>query len=1582
LIASIITLWLLVQTTPVQNFLVHQIAKKLSSDLNTTVRINHVNFALFNSMLLEGTLIEDQKKDTLLYAGSVSVNITDWFFFKDKIELKYIGLKDAAIHLNRTDSIWNYQFVLNYFSGPPSAKKKKNIDLNLNQVEFDHVSIIQRDAWRGEDMSASIKALDLNAREINFNKRLILINNLHVDNPYFAIYDYPGLRPPRVRQQVADEEFVNDPAHLRWNSGGWNVEIANFLIHDGQFRSDRKTDREPYKNFDGNHILFGSITGTLNDFKLQNDTITSKISLQTKERSGFEVKNLTANLKWHPEAMEFHNLDIKTEKSHLHNYFAMRYNTFDDMGDFIEKVRMEGNFDNAVVSSDDIAYFAPELSTWKKRIQIKGSAKGSVDKLTGKYLVIQAGADTYLKGNITLAGLPDIEKTYIDFEADNFRTTYKDAIAFVPGLKDVKQPDLELLEYLKFTGNFTGFINDFVTYGSLQTGLGTVVTDLNMKLPDSAVSRYSGKIKTPGFDIGKLLDNSSLGKIVFQGNVNGSGLKASTINARLDGNIQLLEFKDYPYQGITVKGKVAKKLFNGELVVSDPNLQSQLNGLINFSKDIPEFNFEANVSRADLQKLNLLKDQVDFYGKFRFNFTGNNVDNFLGTARIYDASLFKSGKRISFDSLYIESKIMDSNKVITAVSNEFDAALAGEFSIRDLPAAFQTFLNKYYPAYIKPSKKRLTNENFSFVISTKNVEEYIGLIDPRLTGFNFSTLTGRINTKENLLDLSAEVPQFNYSNVAFYDVKVRATGTYDSLLVQSDISNVYINDSLSFPGTTIRVKSANDLSDVFVKTSANQTLNSANIAARLQTLPKGLHVQFQESTFDVNGKNWTIEKNGQFTLTEDMVAAQGIKLYSGLQEIMVSTTPSGTGTGNELNVQVQRLNLGDITPYLVKSNRIEGLFSGNVNVSDIFGKMRIDMNAEADQLRVDDDSVGKVALKGKYYGALKEVNFNAVADNENYKFDVQGIYNLGDSTRKENLDIFSNLKNTKIDILQQYLSDVFTDVTGFASGALRITGPPNDPDYTGSILLADAQLRVKYTNVLYKIPNANLELQSDRIDFGNFIIEDQLGNRGQISRGILYHHGFRNLAFDFAMNTNKLQVLNTYGNTGDDYFGNVIARANMTLSGPLEDMRLDIEGAPADSSSLYINTKSGKQSGQADFIVWKVYGREMQSQRQFETSNLTVNLDVTANNYANMYVILDELTGDIIQATGRGNLKIHASTNGDFSITGRYDIDRGNYNFNFESLLRKPFKLREGVGNYIQWAGDPSNATIKIDAEYEAENVRFSDLGSALQTTDENVRRSRGKVLVVASLSEQLLAPKIQFQIELPSNSPLKNDVNALSVLNLIQNDENELNKQVAFLVVFNSFGPLSTSSNQGALANTAFEGIVVGSISGVLSNTLSRQFSNVFQKIFNDKSIRVNFNAQLYSGTNLVNNLNTNPFNIDRTNLNLSIGKSLFNERLTFTLGSAVDFGLTSTQINASNKNLPFLPDITAEWKITPDGKLALTFFYRDSYYYLSKIGARQNRSGASISYRREFDHAGELWKGKKKKNEQPAQQAAAGRQ
>jgi hypothetical protein len=114
---------------------------------------------------------------------------------------------------------------------------------------------------------------------------------------------------------------------------------------------------------------------------------------------------------------------------------------------------------------------------------------------------------------------------------------------------------------------------------------------------------------------------------------------------------------------------------------------------------------------------------------------------------------------------------------------------------------------------------------------------------------------------------------------------------------------------------------------------------------------------------------------------------------------------------------------------------------------------------------------------------------------------------------------------------------------------------------------------------------------------------------------------------------------------------------------------------------------------------------------------------------------------------------------------------------------------------------------------------------------------------------------------------------------------------------------------------------------------------------------------------------VNTNSIALpDRTNFNFSIGKSFFNERLTFVFGSALDFGLNSTQAQAST--LQFLPDVTAEYKLTPDGKFLLTFFYRDNYSYISNRAL--NRSGGSISYRREFDRIDEIFKSKKKEKKE----------
>ena len=1525
-------------------------------------------------MLLQGVLVKDQNKDTLLYAGEASVRITDWFFFKEKAVLKYIGLKTANIYLHRQDSVWNYQFLADYFASP-KKNDKNGIELNLQKLELENIHFIKKDEWRGENMELSLRLLSLHADSINFYRKIARINSLTFTGPQFAISAYAGRRPnaPPAEQTL----IKNDPNHLRWNPDDWDVSIKQLSINDGSFRNDDLSTRAIADQFDGSHIHFYNIDWEFRNLNLKKDTMRAAMNMSTAERSGFVVKKFVAQVKFFPEAMEFANMDIQTGKSRLRNFFAIRFNSFDDMSDFISKVRMEGNFNGAEIDSDDIGYFAPALKTWKKTIRLTGVIKGSVSDLEGKNISLNAGQQTQLVGNIRLKGLPNIDQTVINFKSNNFKTTYRDIITFVPSLKKVDQPRIDRLQQIQFTGDFNGTIHDFVTSGKLETSIGTLVSNVTMKFPVNGRTSYSGTLLTDLFDLGQFMDEPGLGKLSFQGKISGEGLSANSIHASLDGTIDRLDFNDYTYHHIQVNGSVTKKQFNGQLIAADSNLTAKLNGLIDLSQKTPKFDFNADVATCHLKSLHFTNDEIDFNGKLRFNFTGDEIDNFLGSARIYDASVYKRGQRISFDSLTLESSIIDSNKTITVISNEFDGAIVGTFSIKELPAAFQTFLNKYYPSYIKPSTNRLANQNFSFVLTTKKVDDYIDFFDKNLKGLNYTSITGRIDTKGNLLDLNADVPQFSFKNISFYKVNLKGRGSLDSLSVEANMGEVYVSDSLHFPSTHIRVKSFNDVSDVQIKTSANQTLNAANVSAKVRTYSDGFGITFNPSTFDLNSKTWTIDRNGELSLRRDIVSAEALRIYSADQQVLISTRPSSEGNWNDIYVDLKKINIGDFTPYLVKGERIEGLLTGEAYITDPFNKPFFLFKGEAEQFRFDNDSVGQLNLDAKYNKANGVVDAIVRSNNKDYHFDLKAIFNTADSSKKPVDITIPNLVDTRIDLLERYLGGVFSNIHGFASGQLKISGPGNQLNYVGDLTLRNASLKVNYTQVTYLIPLAHVQMREDYIDFGSFELQDTARNKAEMTRARLYHHSFKDLRYDFAMNSNRLLLLNTKFTDNNQFYGNMIGKANMTITGPETNMQMYIKGQPVDSSNIYLPTTTSKESAEADFIVWKVYGKEMKPVANAnQNTDFTLTLDVDANNYANVYVIIDPLTKDIIRANGHGNLRIKVGTSTDMDMRGRYEIDRGDYNFSFQSFIRKPFVFKEGVGNFIQWTGNPYDADINIQAVYVADNVQFADLGytSAGTTESDKIKGYHGKVWVTATLSNKLMKPDISFEISLPPNSELRNNQDVAWLFQMIESDPNELNKQVAFLLVFNSFGPLTTSST-AFTANEAVSSIFVSSISSAISSILSTQFSNMFQKVFNDKSIRVNFNTQFYNGSGLTDNVDPTR-NYDRTNLNLSVIKSFLDERLTFTVGSALDFGITAQQVQAAS--VQFLPNITADYKITRNGRVVLSFFYRDTYNSLASGNHTQNSSGTSISYRRDFDRLNELLKKKKKpkKEEKPADQ------
>ncbi len=332
------------------------------------------------------------------------------------------------------------------------------------------------------------------------------------------------------------------------------------------------------------------------------------------------------------------------------------------------------------------------------------------------------------------------------------------------------------------------------------------------------------------------------------------------------------------------------------------------------------------------------------------------------------------------------------------------------------------------------------------------------------------------------------------------------------------------------------------------------------------------------------------------------------------------------------------------------------------------------------------------------------------SDNKNYHFDLKGIFSTVDSSGSKNqpINITTSFTDTKIDLLEKYIGTIFSNVKGFASGNLQIVGAGSQLKYIGDIKVKDAKLKVNYTQCSYRIPLATILMRDGYIDFGTFQIQDTFGHVGEVMHGKLMHHSFNDLAYDFALSTNRLLLLNTKVTDNNQFYGKIIGRATMTLKGPNSNMLMEIKGEPTDSSNIFLPINTGRESSDADFLVWKVYGKEMQPQYdQKSIQILLVKLDLTANNYANVYVIVDPLTGDIMKANGHGNIQMRVGTTEDLSITGRYEIDRGSYNFTFQSFIRKPFIFREGADNYIQWRGNPYDADISIEAIYEAENIKL-----------------------------------------------------------------------------------------------------------------------------------------------------------------------------------------------------------------------------------------------------------------------------------
>lgn len=1572
-------LFLLLKTPAVQSWLGKQVAKTLSKELGTRIEVDGVSFSLLDRFALNGLLVMDRQQDTILYAEQLQLSLSDWFFTKDSIELTQVELSNALIRIQRSDSTWRHQFVLDYFTknqANDKVSKKKSVPVHLHHLSVASTRFEQLDGWKGFSMRAKVEQADLLADQLSTTEKDVKINLLSVKKPEVSLYRYAGNKPSSAASTTADKFFgTGDSLNL---TNAFNLQLGSVDITDGTLIV-RQEGRELTPGvFDAVQPEISSLNLSLQQTAWKGDTLRSQLSLSANERSGFAIRKLKSGVQWTSGIISLDSFFLQTNNSSIEQRASFRYRSLTDLFALSKEVQFESQLSRGNISSKDIAYFFPQAASFNKNIQLQARLSGNLAELNIRELVLKAGNESSLEGDLTFKNLDDIKNRAIFLQAKRLSTSYEDLIFFIPSLAQKTDPDLSKLRYIRFQGSISAQQENWTTKGNWQTGLGGIETALRIRMFPHRSPEYQGSLQLSGFDAGALIGQKSVGKIDFKGSIQGTGRSLLETEASYKGTFASLRFNEYTFHDIDVDGSLKDQMLRFKTSVRDEHLiTGPLEATLQIGDQQNKFTFTGSVEKASLKELQLSEKDLQVSGNIAASVAYSSPNDLNGFIAIRDAAISLQDEILPLDSLLIQVNTTPEKKSILIASNEFSASLQGQFQLNELNAIGEHFLARYYPSQIEPSSPLKPDTQILFSLQTSMASPFLSSVAPEWSGLNYSTVEASWNPALDSFSLKATIPELRYRQYRAEKIDINSSSLDNTLRVEGNAGQFIINDTVSLPPARLLFLAKNDSSQIQLRSGSGSGVEKLNLNALVTTYTDGFVLHWEPSDFTVNGKLWTLGEESELVLRKNRPVSGSLSLSEGDQLLRLRTLPKVGDQKDKISVSLSNINLNDLGPFLLPDNRLEGVVTGNLLIEDPLE----DLHISSDQiytrlLRLDNDSIGEVRTQLRYEqkSGTFTANGSTLNEQEKLSFDIKLF---GQDSLSTNNKITLNTQQYPVKLLERFLGDLFSDITGYLTGNIEVGGDLNRPSVTGKGLLTKAGLRVNYTQCYYRIDEKEIELTPSRIELDGIVLRDTVTNNPIYVSGGIDHASFTDLFYDLDISTRKpgtrgeqnnrpVQLLNTTRFDNNLFYGNVKGTALLQLRGPQTDMVMTLNATASDKDSSYVTLPpgTGRESGSADFLIERKFGKEMAAEGYSKQStNILFDLELTANPLLQVKVVLDELSGDEIKGKGSGTLNIRTGTTEPLSLRGRLGIEEGNYLFTFQSFFKKPFEIKKGANNYIEWNGDPYDANIKFEAVYKSERVSFAPLASALNLTAD-ISNARSDVFVMARLTDKLFKPTIAFSLDFPANSIANSNPELTLLLRQLQSNSNELNRQVTYLIVFNSFAPNELG---GALSGA---GVNVSTISGILLSVLSDQINKLFSNLLRSDKYRINLNTSLYNRNVLASS--STALNLG-SNVNFSIGRSFFDNRFIISTGLGMDAPLGQGTQSSVQQSILLLPDVTMEWLINPTGTIRASFFYRTNADFLtastSASVVRSRRAGASLSYKREYDKLSDIFGGKKTK-------------
>lgn len=1555
LILAIIILPFLLYIPPVQTLVKDVACRVVKNSTGMQIEIGTFRLGFPLDILLEEVKIMPAPGDTMVTARKLVADVKLLPLLRLDVDLNKLQLEQAKLRILSADSSMDMRIragLLRVAPGSGADIKKGHIDLRDAYLKDGNVSLLM-DVYKKKPQPEDTTAV----------KFLITANRLEMQNFKFGMSMLPtidtlalassdlllkGARIDLTTNRIsADDltlkkgsfEFITPtPEYIASHPipldtlpaptappmviKGKRVSLSDFSVLYAVAGAN------PIPGFDPSYISLSGLEAVVEDFVNSGTDITAPITrLQGRERCGLAVTSGSGVFSMDSTGMALRHLNIATPFSKI-SATALIPNSLMELKPYAQ-IDVKAS---ARIGMPDIAAFMPSLKEYTRHLSGKIlnaslTACGQLDNVSIPDLTISMPGVLSLKASGAAKDVLDINKLAGSL-------AFEGAVMSPSTLEALTGPLGMALPAFKVKGKATAAAQNYAADFVLTSTTGDVSGKGSVGLNSE---RYDADLSIRNLNVADFIKDLGVGMVSATLSAHGNGFDPEKPTAATSVQLTLehIQYNGRDLRDITADIRLADGNFSIQMDSPNPEFDAILTASGNIKPGKYTFNVDADIRNANLELLGLSETPNGGSAIFRAAGTASpatwdydvdldldNADWTLGEARYMFPSLRAN---IYADQMRTEASIKSK---LTDIS----------FST---PRGLKEFLVSVTVA---------TN-GLDRQIASRNID--IETLEDKLPPFNLKANASGKGLLADLLGpsgLALDSLTINLQKDSLINGNVTATELNTGSMLLNHLS-LDVNQRGKLLDYTFRMRNGAgpmeefatvDISGYLANNRASAYLTQRNIkgeqgyragiTAALADSTVTLHFTPLKATIAYLPWRFNLDNYVSYCMTNNRLQAD-LEASSTESSLRLKTTPSATGYGDDLTLNIKNLKVQDFLRMSVTAPPLTATVNSDIKLhydgQALHGDGTLDLSGLSyDRVAMQDLNLALTAGM-QHNGSMIRASLRAGGQPAMTAKMLMSVDSLTGMTPKYLGLTFDGLP---LSLANPFLGAETASLNGKLRGGCDVTIEKERGFLlNGNLLMDSVGVYLPIMGTTLRMPNDSIPVRDNVIALTNYNIlacnSNPLTLNGQVDA-----RKISDIKLDLSANANNFQLIGTKGNAKSDLSGKLFMNLNATAKGSMSVMDVNatatilnttdvvytlnplaqsLTASSADGVVKFVNLSDTTNVAKADSLAAPVMAMRI-------SAGLTLQQGMQAT------VNLNPGGSDKVEVAPSGTLSYFQNYMGDMSLNGTLYTGAGMVRYNVPVLGTKTFNF-EPQSNIV-WTGDIMNPRLSIRAD-DPVKANVSSGGQATLVD----------FLAILDISGNLAAPKVLFDLSAQNDMSLQNELQGMTP---------EQRSTTAMNL-------LLTGQYTGSGAQNVNGNLVTGNLYNYMASTLNSWAANHI------KGVNLSFGVNQYQTGNVEDSQT-------QTSYTYQVSKSLFNNRFKIAVGGNYSTDASSDENFEQN----LISDISFEYILrqTTNSSILARLFRHTGFE--SILEGEVTETGVGVAYRKRLSNLKSFFrfKGRKK--------------